>query len=552
MKRLLLAVAIAIVLFAPLKAKAMPAPNLSQNSLDSMRLIVGQAESLALAQEGIRVPRMGDGGIQLLFRGLYELQEAFASWIGKSDGYEVKDSYLIDRYDWPDWLREQFSDEDEFYMYDVDYYGVALTLIVDEQGNIVIKEADGKQELAVNVRIKNEAYEAAQEYAKGLPQDRKHIPYVHASTEVSNIANAPYISGTRLYFTIVHNGTPTLVYYPDFTNCALLARMHNGFLSIGVVDTKYSSLATMPYFKNASTDEIIVSGGLGNDNVRFTFNNTEYTGYYRYWIVQSLISTNSVNSFNIPYTYTSITDLNYRSIGAIDTVNSLAVQNNQRVSGTASCIFMGTVNGQEVEGLAEKVPQSTEMSADSLDSITQAIEDIMPQIDAETGIEIIEIPDAFPEAETVPLEPETEPLPDDPIGPGIEDFPESDPEQVPEYDPEIDPAIEATEDELPDSESAIPLQENLSIVTGLQNRFPFSIPWDIYNALSMLQAERETPHWEWLMQINIPGGETFEYNFVLDLGFMSSVAKLFRDLFLLSFILGLAVYSYNKFFGGGA
>lgn len=146
------------------------------------------------------------------------------------------------------------------------------------------------------------------------------------------------------------------------------------------------------------------------------------------------------------------------------------------------------------------------------------------------------LPDYLPDNEPIPA---PEPLPDpDPIP-----DPEPDPAPEPDPDPDIgDPIIDDEGD----------LTE-IPIVSGLQGRFPFSIPWDIKHLIENLSAEREAPAFEYDFYISPrwlpPNG--FVYHFDIDLSSFDYLASLFRRLFLLSFIIGLAVYSYAKFFGGG-
>lgn len=135
-----------------------------------------------------------------------------------------------------------------------------------------------------------------------------------------------------------------------------------------------------------------------------------------------------------------------------------------------------------------------------------------------------------------PYIPDIEP---DPVPP----VPEPDPVE-PEPDPEGDQ---------PEPDPDDPTLSDIPILTGLQNRFPFSIPWDLKMLFSSLQTERRAPHWEYTLYIPPkwlpPNG--FSYTFEIDLGQFEYLASLMRRLFLLAFVIGLAIYSYGKFFGGG-
>lgn len=90
------------------------------------------------------------------------------------------------------------------------------------------------------------------------------------------------------------------------------------------------------------------------------------------------------------------------------------------------------------------------------------------------------------------------------------------------------------------------LPTEIPILSNLQKRFPFSIPWDIKNLLSSLQSSAEAPVID--MSFTIPV-INFDWQLVLDLSSWSSIAELFRTCFLISFIIGLAIFSYSHFFG---
>lgn len=90
------------------------------------------------------------------------------------------------------------------------------------------------------------------------------------------------------------------------------------------------------------------------------------------------------------------------------------------------------------------------------------------------------------------------------------------------------------------------LTDGLPILNNLEKRFPFSIPFDVYNLLSGLSAERTTPYIN--TDIVIPG-INYTWHFEYDLHAFDDTASLFRTLFLIFFIIGLAWLSYDHFFG---
>lgn len=90
------------------------------------------------------------------------------------------------------------------------------------------------------------------------------------------------------------------------------------------------------------------------------------------------------------------------------------------------------------------------------------------------------------------------------------------------------------------------LTNGLPILNNLSKRFPFSIPFDIYNLLKGLSVQRETPYID--TEIEIPAID-YTWHIEYDLHDFDDIAELFRTLFLISFILGLAYFSYDHFFG---
>lgn len=87
---------------------------------------------------------------------------------------------------------------------------------------------------------------------------------------------------------------------------------------------------------------------------------------------------------------------------------------------------------------------------------------------------------------------------------------------------------------------------NLPFINDLKNRFPFSIPFDIYNLISGLSVPREAPNFEWDIYLPI-----INYHWVVsfDLSSWNTQASIFRNCFLILFIIGLALWCYNHFFG---
>lgn len=87
-------------------------------------------------------------------------------------------------------------------------------------------------------------------------------------------------------------------------------------------------------------------------------------------------------------------------------------------------------------------------------------------------------------------------------------------------------------------------------VPGLQNIFPFCIPFDVYNFLSALAAEPTAPHFTATLQFPaaIGGPQTIDIDFNNQT--FNTLAGILRTLELLAFIVGLALLTRSMFIRG--
>lgn len=111
------------------------------------------------------------------------------------------------------------------------------------------------------------------------------------------------------------------------------------------------------------------------------------------------------------------------------------------------------------------------------------------------------------------------------------------------------PALEYPQDIAQDDADILASFSNLQIpiLSGVTKRFPFCIPWDIRDAISLLQFSPTAPAWNFDWKITTLG-TTYTYHFEGDLSDFDSLATIFRRLMLLAVILGLAFWSYKIFF----
>lgn len=79
--------------------------------------------------------------------------------------------------------------------------------------------------------------------------------------------------------------------------------------------------------------------------------------------------------------------------------------------------------------------------------------------------------------------------------------------------------------------------EGATPVYGLEDVFPFCIPFDLYDFVGCLAAEPVAPHFEWRLYVE----NLVDYTFVVDFEDFETVAQILRTMELLLFIIGLAM-----------
>lgn len=91
--------------------------------------------------------------------------------------------------------------------------------------------------------------------------------------------------------------------------------------------------------------------------------------------------------------------------------------------------------------------------------------------------------------------------------------------------------------------------QNLQVpfISGLNTRYPFSIPWDIQRFIQRFNKEPTPPAWNFDWNITVLN-HTYTYHFEGDLSDYNGLAEIFRNLVLISFILALCKFSYDHHF----
>lgn len=144
----------------------------------------------------------------------------------------------------------------------------------------------------------------------------------------------------------------------------------------------------------------------------------------------------------------------------------------------------------------------------------------------------------YPDAEPLP-----EPLPEGaPLYPpvsGLETIPQPKPSVMPDYEPIPNPNPNP---DIPDVPDVPDVPDAVAPITGIKDKFPFCVPYDLIDAFKVMTAEPETPRWE--VRFPVPGTNETKL-MVIDLEPFNGLAKLTRTLLLLLFIVCLAVGTRN-------
>lgn len=155
------------------------------------------------------------------------------------------------------------------------------------------------------------------------------------------------------------------------------------------------------------------------------------------------------------------------------------------------------------------LPDNAEAYGDIMDALTVPKPSVNPDDD----------PNQNPNPNPVPT-PTPVPTPD---------YPDPNPDQ-PQWESETNPSTEPIPDQIPTGKPWV--------VQGLEDKFPFCIPWDIAKVFSALNSgSRQAPYIHWRFN---PPNTPIDYTFELDLEDFDNVAELLRLLELGAFIVGLA------------
>ena len=90
----------------------------------------------------------------------------------------------------------------------------------------------------------------------------------------------------------------------------------------------------------------------------------------------------------------------------------------------------------------------------------------------------------------------------------------------------------------------LPNSDSDFVLKGLSEKFPFSIPWDIYRFYQVLNVDAEAPHLQGTIDLHI-----VDWNIDMNLSQFNDIAKIFRNLVFFSFLIGLILITRNQIRG---
>lgn len=406
---------------------------------------------------------------------------------------------------------EEIDINDLYYVYGNNGYYRA-SFYMDEDGNVLFSDPDhtntlltlGLDNFDTPIADSGNSYYSWQDVYSGLAERIKENNYNYYPTNQEFVDNTYFIR-----FGYADGGGNPIrtgyVYVPNQAVLGLIIPLNtNGHIQSWV--TNDPSLITLVFDSGqAMQNQLTVQeGDYSIDGVN-----------YRYFVRLN-------SNFGGGRTDVSFSDFlsgNYQ----VSNIRAFTFENNSYIYGEQIFNSAGVFRRQQLS----EVPSISPDEYYDYDELKLTVPDVQPSIDPSYDPNSPISPDNYPITypNNLPvLVPDVGPYPG--ISPSI------DPNPLPSGD-----IVTINPEDIPDY---IPFIDNL------ERRFPFSIPWDIKRLLNGLREDAVPPRFEISWYIR-PFDYTWE--FAIDLSQFSDVAMVFRTCFLISFIIGLAIFSYNHFFG---
>lgn len=304
-----------------------------------------------------------------------------------------------------------------------------------------------------------------------------------------------------------------------------------------VPNASYNGAVISSWFANNITDAVIIHHVMGSPwNTNYDLFRVTRGTYSKDGITyQYLIEINQFTDVTSPNnTYDAW--LNYQNVGRV----VFAIQSpffntslyNQSEESTTFKPISTTSPNQIINYNYYYDPESINRLQTSLNNLQSQINS---NFDNSQNVSDTNVPFYYP-ATTIENTPSEIPFPN------IENYPDFEPLPSPSYEPVLDYGVVTQ----PASQNILDSFSNLQIpfLQNVRYRFPFCIPWDIRDAISLLKFNPTAPAWDFDWEITALG-TTYTYHCVGDLSDYDSLALLFRRLMLCAVFIGLAFWTYK-------
>lgn len=313
------------------------------------------------------------------------------------------------------------------------------------------------------------------------------------------------------------------------------ARLYNR-LDLCYIPNMYNS----NFYFNTSGVPLTIYSDL-NPSLFITKHGTDNTATYNQSVNQSANNKTWNYKIQFPTTYGVCTLAEYNSYSFSSGTHPYLIDYN---GNTFNSQYYNYVQNNDVIGFEQLVSDNGDYDFDGEE--TYSYKDLYDAIQTLGNIQVQPNPDYdpnsnigstnYPQQKTIPqnfsVSSSTLPLPNNTPNPSPT--------------PNPDPTLDYGQITQPENQSILDSFSNLQIpfLQNIRYRFPFCIPWDIRDAISLLQFSPTAPAWDFDWKITVLG-TTYKYHCVGDLSDFDSLALLFRRLMLCAVFIGLAFWTYK-------